>query len=348
MNSSLGFNNMMIIGKYVNTINDLINIIKISKKYKFLCNEYYFNPVKINNGIELRLFPKLHTYHFYTIFDYSPNDPNLDYVYEFEVVINDHPFKTNEKYLKSCEYIDINNLKNKYNSTTLKRHNFSDTQVFIPYIELGENVKYIENGTFDYINIKTITLPIGIERLGTFQNNELLTEIVIPDLITEIPPHCFYRCYELQKVTLGKSVKKINNFSFGRCEKLKSIDLTNVNELNMCSFINCYSLTDVKLSKNITIIPSSCFAGCSNLENINLEYIKIIDDSGLRHTNIKYLYLINIEEIDKLGIAMNDFIEVYLGSKLNMCKSSIHTKFLVCPERFKNIFNTINAEINYY
>ena len=348
MSNSLGFNNMMIVGKYVNTVNDLINIMKINKKYKILCDEYHFNPVKIYNKTELKLFPKLHTYHFYTIFDYYPEDPNLDYVYEFEIVINYHPLKTNEKYLKSCEYIDINNLKNKYNSTTLRRHNINDTRAFISNIELGKKVKYIEYGAFSGICAKTITLSDSIEQLGTFQNNTLLTEIVIPDLITEIPSYCFYGCCELQKVTLGKNVKKINNFSFAGCEKLKNIDLTNVNELNICSFINCCSLTDVILSTNITIIPSCCFAGCSHLENINLEYVKIIDESGLRHTNIKYIYLINIEKIDKLGVAMNKFIEVYLGSKLNICESSIHTKFLVCPEKFKNKINVINAEIQYY
>jgi hypothetical protein len=338
---------MLIICKYVNTIQDLINVMKINKKYGELCNGYHFNPVNIYTEYQLELFPKLFTYHIYNKFDYFPNNNKFNYVYEYEINIDEHTTTFNEKYLKTSEYIDSTNIKSKYSSNILKRRIYDYNKCSVEKIELGENVKYIEPGAFNFVSTKTLILPNYLEQLGGFQCNETLKEIIIPDLITDIPSYCFDKCYELEKVIMGKNVKRLGKFAFGSCKKLKNIDLSNVDELDSCDFINCKSLTSVVLSKNIKVIPDCCFGGCSNLANINLENIEVINESGLRHTDIKYAYLFEIREIHALGLAMNNFLEVYLGNNLNICESSIRTKVLICPKRFENIIEYVDYTETY-
>ena len=51
-----------------------------------------------------------------------------------------------------------------------------------------------------------------------------LTEIVIPDLVTEIGEFAFFGCSGLKKVTLLGSVKKIKNI-LSECENLEIINV---------------------------------------------------------------------------------------------------------------------------
>ena len=51
---------MMIIGKYFETSNDFINVIKLNSRYKDICAMYRMNPIS-----DTRLFPKMETQHFY-------------------------------------------------------------------------------------------------------------------------------------------------------------------------------------------------------------------------------------------------------------------------------------------
>ena len=60
---SLSQNDLMIIGKYFNTINDYMNLAKTCKNNR-LFELYHFNPIPLNNNI-FKLFPNVETYHKY-------------------------------------------------------------------------------------------------------------------------------------------------------------------------------------------------------------------------------------------------------------------------------------------
>ena len=56
-----------------------------------------------------------------------------------------------------------------------------------------------------------------------YLNNELVTELVIPDTVMEIKPYAFYSCDSLTSVVIGDSVTSIGSFAFYYCSSLTSI-----------------------------------------------------------------------------------------------------------------------------
>jgi len=79
----------------------------------------------------------------------------------------------------------------------------------------------------------------------------LVTELVIPNGVTEISSYAFYGCTEIKSVTIGESVTSIGS----------------------AAFENCVSLTSVTIGNGVTSIDYSAFYGCGGIEDV---YIKDI------------------------------------------------------------------------
>ena len=54
-------------------------------------------------------------------------------------------------------------------------------------------------------------------------NGELLTNLVIPNTVTEIKAYAFYNCDSLTSVTIGNSVTSIGEYAFHNCDSLTSV-----------------------------------------------------------------------------------------------------------------------------
>ena len=337
----LELHHVMISTFYFQDLKDIINLVKVSRKFKDLLLFYRTNPVSLKTLDEFRLFPKIETYHFYTFNDFHPQRQKeivrnniCKYIVHFEVP---QPFidQDNIKYLITNEEVDLLNLKPYYNATHLtSKNNISVVEgIHIDKIVFGNKVRNIENDVFDSVDIREVILNPGIQYIGVFTANEALTEIIIPDSVEIIPNECFNYCSNLKKVKLSNNLKLIGRFGFGSCKKLENIEIHDGCELSICSFINCRMLNRVVLPQSLKIIPSSCFSGCTSLKNINCENIITIEESGLRHTNIKFLNLSNVMYVYKLGLGMNEFDEVIFSNKLLICESGIKTKKITIPKK---------------
>ena len=88
----------------------------------------------------------------------------------------------------------------------------------------------------------------------------LLTEVVIPDTITEIKDYAFYGCTSITSVTIPASVTSIGS----------------------CAFYDCYKLTSITIPASVTSIGSSAFYGCYELVEVyNLSSLDItVGSSG--------------------------------------------------------------------
>ena len=80
-------------------------------------------------------------------------------------------------------------------------------------------------------------------------NGNLLTELVIPDGVTEIKNYAFSNCSSLTSVTIPNSVTSIGD----------------------CAFRTCSSLTSVTIGSGVTSIGDYAFYICSTLTIINIE-----------------------------------------------------------------------------
>ena len=107
-----------------------------------------------------------------------------------------------------------------------------------------------------------------------YLNNELVTELVIPDSVTEIGGSAFYNCKSLTSVVIPDSVTKIGSYAFYGCSSLTSVTIPDsVTSIGERAFYNCKSLTSMVIPDSVTSIGQGAFGGCSSLESITLPFV---------------------------------------------------------------------------
>ena len=79
-----------------------------------------------------------------------------------------------------------------------------------------------------------------------YLNNELVTDLIIPDIVTSIGDYAFSYCRSLTSVTIPDSVTSIGDYAFYTCESLTSVAIGNgVTSIGSYAFYSCDSLTSV-------------------------------------------------------------------------------------------------------
>jgi predicted RNA-binding protein with PUA-like domain len=85
-----------------------------------------------------------------------------------------------------------------------------------------------------------------------YLNNELLTELEIPDSVTSIGDYAFYYCTSLASVVIGNSVTSIGNYAFEDCYSLTSIVIPDsVTSIGDDAFYYCTSLTSIAFTGTV-------------------------------------------------------------------------------------------------
>jgi hypothetical protein len=91
-----------------------------------------------------------------------------------------------------------------------------------------------------------------------YLNNELITELTIPDGVTSIGGNAFYYCSSLTKVDLGNKVTTIGAGAFGWCVGLTSITIPeNVIQIDDGAFKGCNGLKSIEVSEKNTVYHSA-------------------------------------------------------------------------------------------
>ena len=104
-----------------------------------------------------------------------------------------------------------------------------------------------------------------------YLNNELITEIVIPDSVTSIGNYLFYNCSKLTSVTIPDSVTRIGDYAFYGCSSLTSVTIGNsVTSIGGGAFNNCSKLTSIAIPDGVTSIGNYLFYNCSKLTSVTI------------------------------------------------------------------------------
>lgn len=99
----------------------------------------------------------------------------------------------------------------------------------------------------------------------SFYNTEI-NEVILPDLLSEIPESAFEDCFELEYVNIPGSINLISNKAFKNCSNLQSVIVNNNNTvIDSNAFSGCVSLKCVINANNITSIGRNAFSNCNNL-----------------------------------------------------------------------------------
>ena len=159
------------------------------------------------------------------------------------------------------------------------------------------NIDFINPLTDGYVHFAANPLCYGAR---LYLNKELVTDLIIPDGVTEVRIISFVKCSSLTNVTIPDSVTTIGDAAFGGCSSITEfkgkfasedgrcliIDKTinsfapaglseytipdNVTTIGESAFSSCSSITRVTIGDSVTTIGGSAFSGCSSLTRITI------------------------------------------------------------------------------
>ena len=142
----------------------------------------------------------------------------------------------------------------------------------IEFDEMDSNPFYYGGNL--YVNnelLTELTIPNGIKNIKNyaFYGCTSLKSVTIPDGVTSISEGAFWECTELTSVTIGNDVTSIGYYAFDSCENLTSVTIPNsVTLIGDYAFSACYGLTSVVIGDSVTEIGRSAFDDCYNLSSI--------------------------------------------------------------------------------
>lgn len=106
---------------------------------------------------------------------------------------------------------------------------------------------------------------------SVLNNCKAVSEVIIPDTITEIPDGAFYNCVGLKSITIPNTIVSIGYKAFEGCVGLNTITMPNsLTSIGSNAFNGCSGLKSVVLSDNLIEIKSNAFEGCTGIKEINL------------------------------------------------------------------------------
>lgn len=142
--------------------------------------------------------------------------------------------------------------------------------------------KYASNGTTSYYlpaSLKKVTVTDGKILYGAFYGCSGLTNLTLPEKVTEIGDYAFYNCTGISGLNLSKDITQIGNYAFAGCSGLTEMLLpASVETIGNYAFQDCTSLQDISIPGKVTRIASYLFSGCTALEQISIPYgVQTID-----------------------------------------------------------------------
>ena len=109
---------------------------------------------------------------------------------------------------------------------------------------------------------------IGEYAFSYFDN---VSEIVIPNTVTEIGYRAFFNCTDLTTVTMSESLTRIGNYAFGNCNSLSKLKLPkSLNRIGDYTFAGCSLLPSTSIPDSVTYIGENAFKDCTSLSEVKL------------------------------------------------------------------------------
>ena len=100
-------------------------------------------------------------------------------------------------------------------------------------------------------------------------NNQLITNLTIPEGITKINAYAFYNCDQLTAVTIPSTVENIGSYAFENCSSITKLNLKDgITGIGSSAFEDCDALTEVTIPGSVTSMGYYIFASCDSLEKV--------------------------------------------------------------------------------
>ncbi len=169
-------------------------------------------------------------------------------------------------------------------------------------VTLSNSINHVSLSSFDgcpisNVRIKDISAwclidfdsenPFCLENASIWLNGEILTDVEIPNTVTEVKDYAFTGYNALKSVSFPSSITTIGECAFANCQGLTEIELPNsVSYVEQSAFADCSSLTSVSLPDNLTFGEDVFF-------NCPLSYNVINEINYLGNDERPYLYAVS-------------------------------------------------------
>ena len=141
------------------------------------------------------------------------------------------------------------------NVTTLKEVHITDLKAWC-------NMNFVDNGALSSGNNPFFT------RAALFVDGKQVTDLVIPDGVTEIKPGVFNGASGIKSVTVPASVKKIGHYAFAGCADLETVNLTNGLEQIAHNAFAVTALKTLTIPASVTYVGENVVVECQDLTNV--------------------------------------------------------------------------------
>lgn len=198
--------------------------------------------------------------------------------------------QTPDEYIARFEqYFDVTN----DGTLSVKNDVSLPSEVIIPTIVNGKEVRSIGTKAFEARNVSSVTIPSSVTNIGkeAFSSCTCLMDITIPDSVTSIGDSAFYNCTGLTSIIIPSSVTYIGQWVFEKCicdfifaegttvipvRALAGSDTTSVTipdsvlKIGDSAFNSCSELTSITIPNSVTSIGQWAFENCTNLTSITI------------------------------------------------------------------------------
>ena len=293
---------MMVIGKYLNTFGDFVNLEKTCKEYRGITEQYRFNPVPFKNEKEREAFKNVETYHLYG--GYDPQSTQIDTILNGNAKIKKIIIHEDDDKLDDPKYKGVKgNDKVKFEVSKTGKFKFDMDPSISVLVGIDDSIP-------DELEVKEIVIPYHITKIreNCFSSNVVgqnnitdapefclqLKDIFIPNNVSVICPHAFFTC-GISSVNIPSSITFIPEGCFANCEELESIHLPNTIEfLDVNAFRGCDKLKSITLPSLVTSLGDKCFRQCYSLSNVIItSNLVSIGDECFMADGIKHFYSVD-------------------------------------------------------
>ena len=160
-------------------------------------------------------------------------------------------------------------------ATATSTYTIDTTEYYMPDEFSYEGTQYkvtgSEDGVFSDGDATRVRLSGNLTKVpdSMFYGCEELTEVVIPEGVTEISDSAFTLCSALQYVKLPKTLKKIGAEAFFGCGSLTGLVIPDgVSEIGESAFYECSLLKEIVFPAALRKIPDEALSNCVCLEKV--------------------------------------------------------------------------------
>lgn len=122
--------------------------------------------------------------------------------------------------------------------------------------------------------LSDISLPDGLTEIygGVFNSCKSLKNIKLPEKLTILGESAFSDCIGLENIVIPENVTKIDDLVFNGCIDLQTIELSEgLKKIGKGAFKNCKKLTNITIPASVTTLSDALFRGCESLKSIKVE-----------------------------------------------------------------------------